>query len=75
MHAVTMESPISESERFTRLRTRSGDTDAKMVLAPCLRELRKKPNLSYFGQKNRGKRTVSKLPSQETPEARTFFHK
>jgi len=71
-----MESPISELERFTRLRTRSGDTDAKMVLAPqYLRKLRKGLNLSYFGQKNREKRAVSKLLGQKNLEEKTsnFF--
>jgi len=62
MNSATTGSPISELERFTRLRTRPGVTDAKAALAPqYLRKLRKGLNLNYFGQKNRGKITVSKL--------------
>jgi hypothetical protein len=51
-------------------------TDVKTVLTPqYLRKLRKGLDLNYFGQKNRGKRTVSKLLSQKTPEekASSFF--
>jgi len=71
MNSVTVESPMSELERFTRLRTRSGVTDGKTVLTPqYLRRLRKKLDLNYFGQKNRGKRTVSQLLGGKTPEAR-----
>jgi hypothetical protein len=72
MNSVTTESPISELERFTRLRTRSGVTDVKRALAPqYLRKLRKKLNLNYFGRKNRGKRTVLKLIGGKTSEVCT----
>jgi len=62
-------SGISDELTLMTSRTSSAETLAKTALAPqYLRKLRKKPNLNYFGRKNRGKRTVSKLLSQKNPD-------
>ena len=73
MNSVTMKSPISELERFTRLRIRSGVTGAKTALAPqYLRKLRKGLNLNYFGKKTVKKEPFQNYLVKKTPEARAW---
>jgi hypothetical protein len=75
MNSVTMKSPISELERFTRLRIRSGVTGAKTALAPqYLRKLRKGLNLNYFGKKTVKKEPFQNYLVKKTPEARACIH-
>jgi len=44
-----------------------------VLVAQYSKNLGKKPNLNYFGRKNRGKRTVSQLLGGKAPEARALI--
>jgi len=51
MNYVTGESRISEFEKFTRSRARSGLTDAKMILVSLFKEVEKEAELKLFWEK------------------------